>query len=386
LIIYHQAEPTIWASNATYKFDIFGIGQDDGSGLSQSSSNSMNTGSGDGTGQSGKGNIVLSNPSDLGNLEFLMIGHDNSALTFSGTELPGSMSDYYRTAREWYVDKTGDVGTVKLTFDLTGIPGVSVIGAAADYAILLDDNADFSNATKVDASSLNGNVITFNTLALTDGQYISFAAKISALPVELTSFTAASTSSATGEPIVVLNWETATEVNNYGFEVERSPKTEDGNQNDEWTKIGFVQGNGNSNSPKSYEFIDENPLAGNLQYRLKQIDTDGTYTYYGTIAEVNNGITGIDEQIIPEEYSLSQNYPNPFNPSTTIKYSVPEMNNVQITIYNSLGQTISELVNEMQPAGYYEVTFDASQLSSGLYFYSLTAGSFNSVKKMLMVK
>ncbi len=213
-----------------------------------------------------------------------------------------------------------------------------------------------------------------------------------ALPVELTSFTALRNDNS-----IQLKWETATEVNNYGFEIERQ-QSENGTQNTEWETIGFVQGHGNSNSPKNYEFTDVNPFgetppSGDLKYRLKQIDTDGTFTYYGIIAEVSGSITSVDENQLPTEFSLSQNYPNPFNPTTTINFSVPvvaprgvEVQNVSLKIYDILGTEIATLVNEQKSPGNYSVEFDAGKLPSGVYIYKIAIDNFNAAKKMTLIK
>ncbi len=211
------------------------------------------------------------------------------------------------------------------------------------------------------------------------------------LPVELVLFTATLV-----ENNIELNWQTATETNSYGFEVERAINNEELEINN-WEKIGFVQGHGNSNSPKSYSYLDEDydkDQELRLKYRLKQIDTDGTYEYYNLTAEVDATITSLNDKQLPEEFHLSQNYPNPFNPSTTIEYSLPvvdalsevEVQNVTIKIYDILGNEVSQLVNKTQPPGFYEVEFDGRNLSSGLYIYRIKTNDFMDTKKMLLVK
>lgn len=201
----------------------------------------------------------------------------------------------------------------------------------------------------------------------------------SALPVELVAFSAELI-----DDKVKLEWETAMEINNYGFDVER--KIVDVTNQNDWNKIGFVLGNGTSASSKYYEFIDEFPPAELLEYRLKQIDMDGTYEYYRLTAKVDaSTITGITYKI-PNEFALHQNYPNPFNPSTTIKFDLPEKSNVSIVIYNVLGQTISILVNEELNAGYHEVNFSAENLSSNIYFYRIQTDNNIAVKKMMVIK
>jgi hypothetical protein len=193
------------------------------------------------------------------------------------------------------------------------------------------------------------------------------------IPVELVSFTASVINKK-----VTLNWKTATEVNNLGFEIERgTPETA-------LTKISFVDGAGNSLSDKEYSFVDELNRSDRYSYRLKQINFDGSFAYSNTV-EVNF-------EFIPTDYSLSQNYPNPFNPSTTIQYALPNVTFVRITIYDILGKEIKLLVNEEQNPGEYKIVYDAKELSGGVYYCKINAESLNggqnftSVKKMLLMK
>ncbi|RKY94024.1 MAG: hypothetical protein DRQ13_08740 [Ignavibacteriae bacterium] len=222
------------------------------------------------------------------------------------------------------------------------------------------------------------------------------------IPVELTSFT---TSVLQNENAVKLKWETATETNNSGFEIQRTsrlpspyqgkgvPTSRDGRG---WEKIGFIPGFGTTTEPKLYSFIDdlsrlrENVTTGTYKYRLKQIDFDGTFTYSKEIEVV------VD--FTPKEFVLYQNYPNPFNPSTVIKYEIPGQTRndnilVVLKVYDVLGNEVATLVNEEKPAGEYEVEFDATNFPSGIYFYQLRvypaeggAGSFVETKKMVLLK
>ncbi len=187
------------------------------------------------------------------------------------------------------------------------------------------------------------------------------------LPVELAFFTGV----VNGKK-VELRWRTETEVNNYGFFIERSE------ENTDWSVLGFVEGYGNSNSPKEYSFIDtEIYESGNYYYRLKQTDNDGTFEY-SNIETVTFGV--------PVLYYLSQNYPNPSNPETRIDYTIPKQQNVSLRVYNMLGEMVTELVNEIKPAGTYTTTFDASNLPSGIYVYRLETESFSSNRKMTVLK
>ncbi len=194
----------------------------------------------------------------------------------------------------------------------------------------------------------------------------------SPLPVELTSFTLN-----LSENKIELNWETATEVNNYGFEIERL-KTNLIIKNSEWEKIGFVEGHGNSNSPKYYSFKDNLlETSGKYSYRLKQIDIDGIFEY-SDVVETSIGA--------PQNFELGQNYPNPFNPVTSITYSIPNDGHVELGVYDILGNVVEIIENGIKPAGIYTFSFDGSNLASGIYFYKIKANNFISIKKMLLMK
>ncbi len=189
------------------------------------------------------------------------------------------------------------------------------------------------------------------------------------MPVELSSFLASVVNS-----YIELKWTTETEINNYGFEIQ---KKEVRSQETEWNTIGFVEGSGNSNSPKEYEFIDRGVSTGKYLYRLKQIDNDGSYEYSNVI-EIDLGA--------PMKLSLSQNYPNPFNPKTIINYAVPVGSEVNIVIYDALGNEVTTLINEFKEAGIHSISFDATDLPSGVYIYKMQAGEFVETKKMVLLK
>jgi ligand-binding sensor domain-containing protein len=194
------------------------------------------------------------------------------------------------------------------------------------------------------------------------------------VPVELTSFTSSLT-----DNNVILTWTTVTETNNQGFQIKRRKTQDEGSE--EWINICFVNGNGTTTEPQSYSFVDENLSAGKYQYRLKQIDFDGTFEYSNTIeVEINS----------PTKFSLEQNYPNPFNPNTNIQYAISSRQLVTLKVYDVLGKEIATLVNEEKPAGIYEVEFNPESNiknpASGIYFYRLKAGDFIQSKKMILLK
>ncbi|UCH66059.1 MAG: T9SS type A sorting domain-containing protein [Ignavibacterium sp.] len=188
------------------------------------------------------------------------------------------------------------------------------------------------------------------------------------VPVELTSFTATSKSGK-----VYLNWITASELNNLGFEIERKQ------DNNNWIRIGFVEGHGTTTELQNYKFIDDisSISANSLAYRLKQIDYNGTFEYSDGVFVDNPA---------PVNYALQQNYPNPFNPITTISYSLPVKSQVSLVVYNTLGENIKDLVNVVQEAGSHSCEFDATSLPNGIYFYRIQAGDYIETKKMVMMK
>ena len=192
------------------------------------------------------------------------------------------------------------------------------------------------------------------------------------LPVELSSFSVSPKNNS-----VELKWNTATEVNNYGFEVERTVVSHQSSVIS-WNKVGFVEGNGTTNAPKEYSFLDKNLSTGNYLYRLKQVDRDGKFSYSQEVeATIANA---------PKEFTLEQNYPNPFNPSTVISYQLPVNGHVTLKVYDVIGREVATLVNEVKEAGRYSATFDASVLSSGIYFAKIQSSDNVRLKKMMLLK
>jgi hypothetical protein len=187
------------------------------------------------------------------------------------------------------------------------------------------------------------------------------------IPVELTSFAA----SVTNLGQVMLNWETATEINNQGFEIERRTESS------EYRTVGFVEGYGTTTEQRSYSYLDQTVEQGVNFYRLKQVDFDGSFSYSD---EIEVDVTG------PLTFNLDQNYPNPFNPSTNINFSIPESGNVRLAVYNLVGEEVAILVDGFTHAGFYEATFDASNLPSGIYLYKLQSANSVQTKKMMLLK
>ncbi|MCK9425814.1 MAG: YCF48-related protein [Ignavibacteriaceae bacterium] len=230
-----------------------------------------------------------------------------------------------------------------------------------------DGGANWTSSKKVTSNTIFSMAVVGDDMWLsgTGGTIIKGHAN-PATPVELMSF-----SSTIADNKVNLIWKTATEKNNSGFDIERKLESKN------WTKIGFVKGQGSTTEASTYTFVDTPNKNGKISYRLKQVDFDGSYTYSDAIQV---------DLTIPVEFSLAQNYPNPFNPVTTINYSLAARSKVELKVYNILGKQVMNLVNQTQEAGNYKVEFDASKLASGVYFYELNAGQFSAKKKMVLLK
>ncbi|MCK9408914.1 MAG: T9SS type A sorting domain-containing protein, partial [Bacteroidetes bacterium] len=232
-----------------------------------------------------------------------------------------------------------------------------------------------TSITTLNDATTNANNGTLNNFALT-GSSSNFISNDNPLPVELVSFTASAQKNT-----VELQWRTVTEVNNYGFEIERRAKDDRHLQGDghlAWKKIGFIEGNGTTIASKQYSFTEKNLSAGKYSYRLKQIDRDGKFTYSQTVeVSIANA---------PKEFALEQNYPNPFNPATVISYQLPVSSLVTLKVYDAIGREVATLVNEVKEAGSYSSQFDGTKLSSGIYFARLQSGDKVQLKKMILLK
>lgn len=296
----------------------------------------------------------------------------------------------YNVQRLWYSTNAGTTWT-NIEGNLAGANGPSCRWATILYksgqlhvflatSVGVYYTLNINGASTVwtqEAVTSIGNVVTVmfdyrssdNTfVAATHGRG-SFSTVIDpALPVELLAF-----NSQVSGSNVLLNWSTGFEINNSGFEVQRKTGNAD------WSNIGYVNGSGNSNVQINYSFRDNNLQSGKYKYRLKQFDYNGNFEYYNLASEVVVGL--------PNSFVLKQNYPNPFNPSTKIEFNLPANGNVILKIYDISGKEVSRLINnEFRNAGNYSIDFNASFLSSGVYFYKLEAGSFTGIKKMMYVK
>ena len=204
-----------------------------------------------------------------------------------------------------------------------------------------------------------------------------FGGNLQPLAVELVSFIA----HADGDRGFTLEWKTASETNNYGFEVQRGSAA-----GGPFASLpgGFVAGHGTTSQPQSYTFTDSTAAGGSWYYRLKQTDTDGGVHYSDAVHVEGIASVAVDA---PSAFALGQNYPNPFNPSTTIRFSVDRASQAKLDVFTVLGQHVATLFDGIaNPGRQYAVTFRADKLPSGVYVYRLRAGGHVEVKKLMVLK
>ncbi len=248
------------------------------------------------------------------------------------------------------------------------ITGSTIQLAPFDWdSVLVNYNIPETDSVLTDTLEI---ILSVNSEQITKANsYVNSIEFIEPVPVELTSFTAELIAGN-----VLLRWRTATELNNKGFEIERKNIS----QKESWELNAYVGGAGTTSNPQNYSFLDKKIEDGETYcYRLKQIDYNGSY-YYSNEVEIKT--------YLPYNFSLSQNFPNPFNPTTNIKYEVPQKGFITIKVFNVLGKEITRLVNEEKPVGSYEIIFDGNDLPSGIYFYNIQSGNFNSTRKFILLK
>ena len=312
---------------------------------------------------------------------------------YTSGEIPTISVDFTHPGIAWATKWSGGGGLLKSTdygetWTLqSGFTGISMWGV---YVQPTDGNVVITNSYSTSPGSWRsvngGQTWTAITIPSAGYQVVSvdsmtqYAAQSSGfykldapwfVPVELTNYTASLINKD-----IILNWTTATELNNKGFEIEQSF------DNQIFNTIGFVPGFGTTTESKSYSFKISDAQTGTQYYRLRQIDFDGTYTLYNSVE--------IDGPVI-REFALYQNHPNPFNPSTTISFSIPVESNVSLKLFNILGQQVATIANKDFQAGNHKIDFNAGILSSGTYIYTIEARgvdgkNFNSTKKMLLLK
>jgi len=264
------------------------------------------------------------------------------------------------------VVNTGNVATGQLTFNGANPNGTAADVNVIDVTFTVIGSGGATTILDLGFTAIAAALTFTNLLPILTTNDCSLTVQI-ITPVELTSFTVSVVSN-----VVELNWTTASETNNYGFEVQRSADQTN------FQRIGFVVGNGTTTSQHMYKFSDRDLAAGTYYYRLKQIDTDGTITF--------SGIVRADLAAVVREYALQQNYPNPFNPATTIAFDLKEDGPVKLLLFNMLGRQVAELINGQLKAGSHTAILDARTFASGTYIYVLEVNSFRTQKRLQIIK
>lgn len=328
----------------------------------------------DGSISLGSGAIIFRN--NLGFLNGGIFDAGSGTVTFSGG------------AWDNKIGATFIAGTSTVVFDGSGTQAFDADASFSFYNLVLQTQGNVTitgNITVLNscyvAAGCTLNIPTGSTFTvigtfISDGIVTGDGLFTLPLPVQLSSFSATANGLS-----AVLRWTTETEINNYGFEVERrfvsgSQFTLPGAQ---WQSVAFIEGAGTSNRPRVYSFTDGHLSPGRYAYRLKQIDFNGSSVYHHA-AEIDVGIA-------PHSLSLGQNYPNPFNPTTTIEFTLPNAGHVTLKIYNVLGQTVATLFDgHGDPGRVYQATFDAVSLPSGHYFVRLHFADQALMRKIILVR
>jgi hypothetical protein len=257
---------------------------------------------------------------------------------------------------------------------IDGTPNHNKLGQFVVYETNLTGSFGLTWMTGVGGTAIIGYFTTtpWNTFNATAGETLIVVPDLP-LPIGLTSFTG----NVVNKRDVTLIWNTATETNNKGFDIERKLNT-----TETWSKVGYIDGKGTTTSPTSYRFEDRKLNTGKYNYRLKQMDYNGNFEYYDLNSVIEVGV--------PTKYDVSQNYPNPFNPTTRIDFDLPFNSKVTMKLYDMSGREVMTLVNDQRTAGYYTETFNMTNLSSGAYFYRIDANgngqNFVMSKKMMLIK
>ena len=304
-----------------------------------------------------------------------------TASVYPNTNPPnlGAGADTNMIVKRYYTINSSGTGpgftyTLRLPYNQSEVRGNEV-----DYVFWRNSGSGWVNAGSAPPADTATNYV--EQAGLTAFSDWTIAENTAPLPIQLASFSAGMVDSSSN---VKLTWTTLSEINNYGFFIQRSfsnAATFDD------LPDNFVQGNGTTLSPKHYTWVDRNVLPGKYFYRLKQVDLDGSFWLSDPVEVAVAAATNVNNGHAPEKFSLEQNYPNPFNPSTRIQFSVEKSGFTVLNVYNILGEEVATLFAGTAQAGTeYAVTFDATSLTNGAYFYKLTSGERTSLRKMLLLK
>ncbi len=302
-------------------------------------------------------------------------GYNNDTLKFCYSTGSVTFIDQTYPSNKGFVGNSDD-GTYVNNFWNTTTSNQSVgIGANAETDVNMKLQSTFTNVGwdfKGEQTNGNKDIWEIDGSKSNGYPYLHWQTTFP-LPVQLTKFSA----KVVGRS-VILFWETATEVNNYGFEIERQAQTPQLTY--KWEKIGLQEGHGNSSSVNEYSYTDNNPILGINKYRLKQIDVDGKFKYSEVVTIIFEG-----EKI----NEFSQNYPNPFNATTNFLFTILNDEKVTLIIYNIMGEKVTEIISKNLVAGKHLYTWNTSnnqKTSSGIYFARLTAGDYSKTRKIVLLK
>ncbi|MDP2301750.1 MAG: T9SS type A sorting domain-containing protein [Ignavibacteria bacterium] len=257
-------------------------------------------------------------------------------------------------------NNTGLNATIRFYYDESELNGIQ-----ESELVLFNSTDGTNNNWLLSGGTVNTSDNYVELSSLNSFSYLTLGSSVNQIPVELTSFTAIHENGK-----ILLNWSTATETENRGWDIEKQI-------NNTWETIGFVDGAGTSLQPSTYSFIDNQINKTKVSYRLKQIDFNGQVSY-SNIVQVDG--------YSPLTFTLNQNYPNPFNPETIIRFEIPFTSHINLTVYNLLGEKISSVIDEILESGIYTKSFNAFNLTSGIYIYRLTAGEVMLTKSMMLLK
>ncbi len=285
---------------------------------------------------------------------------------------------------EFNIKRAGDgtpagnaAATITIEYSTDGVNYTTISGPTALSTYLPTTNYTFKSHSL--PAGVGGNASVYIAIRVQSGSNSDNHDKLNVDDVSISGGTlpiqmASASSAVIRDNDVEVAWRTISETNNYGFEIQRR-RGDVG----EWGQIAFVEGHGTTLSPQSYSYVDRGLAFGKYYYRIKQIDLDGTSEIFPEM-EVNVGLA-------PDKLVLAQNYPNPFNPSTLIDFAVPISGHASVKVYNVLGQEVATLFEGNAEAGrIYIARFDASRLSSGMYFYALRSAGKVETKRMLLLK
>jgi hypothetical protein len=298
----------------------------------------------------------------------IAISFNHDILTFNSAAKGSFMPDAFAPGAGVSVGSQYDI----VTFDQSVLGATTYSGSGTLVTYTFTAKAVGTTAITIETADLRSPPNNPISVSTADGSITVDPP----LPITLVSFQV----SVTSGNYPMLSWKTISEIDNYGFMIQRKSDGEDFAD----LPQSFVAGHGTTTLEHEYTYIDSTAGPGVWSYRLKQMDNSGE-VHYSDVVQLSV-VTSVGGEAMPTVYALEQNYPNPFNPTTTISYQLPAASHVTLVVFDVLGRQVATLVNGVREAGHYKESFDAAKLGSGVYFYQLRAGDQTFLKKMLVVK